>query len=305
MRDRPIEYISTWQYTPITSDRHPCPRRDSNPQSQKASGGKSAPLDSSATGIGHYKFRHCENNRNSLLDSFLYLLNTCRFFNISVFIPFSYPIYSFVPSCYLCLFRCFCVLCHFISYCFSTLSHYQWTCTSLHIADVITKPSRQIPGRKTSYLCWGLYGLFQSLQANASDYVSTVPFHVITNSFLTNHSTIRRCVFSDTFNKQRSCGHLGRQIAQKLKLNVARLTYDIVHHYLHPEIYGGILGHVSASVVQKFSETCSYVHGLVGVYSVSVSLPLSLCPCLSVSVSLCLSVCLSLSLSLSLWILST
>jgi hypothetical protein len=28
---------STWQHTPFTRDRHPCPKRDSNPQSQKAS----------------------------------------------------------------------------------------------------------------------------------------------------------------------------------------------------------------------------------------------------------------------------
>jgi hypothetical protein len=30
--------ISTWQNTTLTTDRHPCPRRDSNPQSQQASG---------------------------------------------------------------------------------------------------------------------------------------------------------------------------------------------------------------------------------------------------------------------------
>jgi hypothetical protein len=29
---------STWQHTTLTTDRHPCPRRDSNPQSQQASG---------------------------------------------------------------------------------------------------------------------------------------------------------------------------------------------------------------------------------------------------------------------------
>ena len=29
---------STWQHTPLRRDRHPCPRRDSNPKSQKASG---------------------------------------------------------------------------------------------------------------------------------------------------------------------------------------------------------------------------------------------------------------------------
>lgn len=31
---------STWQYTTLTTDRQPCPWRDSNPQSQSASGRK-------------------------------------------------------------------------------------------------------------------------------------------------------------------------------------------------------------------------------------------------------------------------
>ena len=51
-------------------------------------------LDSSATGIGHYSFHHCEYIRNSLLVCFLYFLNHCSFFNISVCISFSYSIYS-------------------------------------------------------------------------------------------------------------------------------------------------------------------------------------------------------------------
>jgi hypothetical protein len=37
-RDPPVVDISTWQHTPLTRDRHPCPRRDSNPQSHQASG---------------------------------------------------------------------------------------------------------------------------------------------------------------------------------------------------------------------------------------------------------------------------
>jgi len=35
---------------------------------------------------------------------------------------------------------------------------------------------------------------------------------------------------------------VGRHLAQKLNVNFARLTYDIVHNYLHPESYGEILG---------------------------------------------------------------
>jgi len=36
--DEPHAETSTWQYTIITTDKHPCPRRDSKPQSQQASG---------------------------------------------------------------------------------------------------------------------------------------------------------------------------------------------------------------------------------------------------------------------------
>jgi len=36
--DQPDAEISTWQHTTITTERRPYPRRDSNPQSQQASG---------------------------------------------------------------------------------------------------------------------------------------------------------------------------------------------------------------------------------------------------------------------------
>jgi len=35
--DRPDAETCTWQNTTFTTDRHPCSRRDSNPQSQHAS----------------------------------------------------------------------------------------------------------------------------------------------------------------------------------------------------------------------------------------------------------------------------
>ena len=34
-RDRPVANTSQWQHTTLTRDRHPWPRRDSNPQSQQ------------------------------------------------------------------------------------------------------------------------------------------------------------------------------------------------------------------------------------------------------------------------------
>jgi len=36
--DRPVAGTSTWQHTTLTTDTHPCPRRDSNPQSQQSRG---------------------------------------------------------------------------------------------------------------------------------------------------------------------------------------------------------------------------------------------------------------------------
>jgi len=41
--DRPVAKTSTWQHTIITRDRHPCPRWNSNPQSQTASGRRITP----------------------------------------------------------------------------------------------------------------------------------------------------------------------------------------------------------------------------------------------------------------------
>jgi len=37
-RDQCVTETSTWQHTTLNTDRHPCPRWDSNPQSQPASG---------------------------------------------------------------------------------------------------------------------------------------------------------------------------------------------------------------------------------------------------------------------------
>jgi len=41
--DQPDSETSTWQHTTITTDRISCPRWDSNPQSQQASGGTPTP----------------------------------------------------------------------------------------------------------------------------------------------------------------------------------------------------------------------------------------------------------------------
>jgi hypothetical protein len=41
--DQPDAETSTWQHTTHTRDRHPCPRRDSNPQSQQGNGRRPTP----------------------------------------------------------------------------------------------------------------------------------------------------------------------------------------------------------------------------------------------------------------------
>jgi len=46
-RYRPVAETCTWQYTPLSTDRHTCRRRDSNPQSQQRT-----TADAAVTGIG-------------------------------------------------------------------------------------------------------------------------------------------------------------------------------------------------------------------------------------------------------------
>ena len=41
--DRPVVETSVWQHTTLTTDKHPCHRWDSNPQSQQASGCRPTP----------------------------------------------------------------------------------------------------------------------------------------------------------------------------------------------------------------------------------------------------------------------
>ena len=54
--DQPVAETSTRQHTTLTKDRHPRPRRDSNPQSQQASGRRPHGLDRECTGIGAFTY---------------------------------------------------------------------------------------------------------------------------------------------------------------------------------------------------------------------------------------------------------
>ena len=56
--DQLVAETSTWQHTTLIANKHPCPRCDSNPQSQQASGRRPTPFDRVATGTGHNKVRH-------------------------------------------------------------------------------------------------------------------------------------------------------------------------------------------------------------------------------------------------------
>jgi len=49
--DRPFAETFAWQHTTITRSRHPCPRQDSNPQSQQASGRKTTPPGSASSTV--------------------------------------------------------------------------------------------------------------------------------------------------------------------------------------------------------------------------------------------------------------
>jgi len=41
--DQLVPETSTWHHTTLTTDKHPCPRWDSNPQSQQTSGRRPTP----------------------------------------------------------------------------------------------------------------------------------------------------------------------------------------------------------------------------------------------------------------------
>ena len=77
--DQPEAETSTWQHTALTRDRRPCPRRDSNPQSQQAKGRRSTPqtarslrsavvkLINTLFSLNHYWFlKNYSSQRNSL-----------------------------------------------------------------------------------------------------------------------------------------------------------------------------------------------------------------------------------------------
>jgi hypothetical protein len=68
--DWPLAETSTWQHTTLTKQRHQCPQRNSNPQSQQASGHRPTPQNARPLGSAliisklinaqkHYTAIHC------------------------------------------------------------------------------------------------------------------------------------------------------------------------------------------------------------------------------------------------------
>jgi len=53
--DQLVAVTSTWQHTTFIRDRYPCPRLDSNPQSQQASGRRTTPSTSLPLGSAFYQ----------------------------------------------------------------------------------------------------------------------------------------------------------------------------------------------------------------------------------------------------------
>ena len=57
--DQPDAHTSTWRNTALTKDRYPCLRRESNPQSQQASGRRTTPLTSRPLGPAYLQLISC------------------------------------------------------------------------------------------------------------------------------------------------------------------------------------------------------------------------------------------------------
>jgi hypothetical protein len=57
--DQPDAETSTWQHTTLTTDKHPCPWRVSNPQSQQGSGHKSTPYTARPTAFDLFLYFPC------------------------------------------------------------------------------------------------------------------------------------------------------------------------------------------------------------------------------------------------------
>ena len=56
MSDRPVAETSTWQHTALTRGGYPCPQRESNSQSQQASGRRPTPWTARPPGLTYFPY---------------------------------------------------------------------------------------------------------------------------------------------------------------------------------------------------------------------------------------------------------
>jgi hypothetical protein len=68
-RDRPVAETSTWQHKHCARDEHPCPRWDSNPRSQHASGRRPTPYTARPLGSAKFYTHKCKCECNTSCDS--------------------------------------------------------------------------------------------------------------------------------------------------------------------------------------------------------------------------------------------
>jgi len=93
MKERPVTNTSTWQRTTFKIYRHRCNRRDSNPQSQQASGPQSHVLAGAFTVIGNtiFSFSLLNKSFNSL-----YLADRASFINSLFLFQIDTLLFSFI-----------------------------------------------------------------------------------------------------------------------------------------------------------------------------------------------------------------
>ena len=113
MSDQPVAETYTWHHTTVTTERHLCSRRKSNPQSQQASGHRPTPQAArplgSALCIQNCLYKHSKIFRLQVTHPRCALINRCIY---SVFCHTKHSFTSKVTSFCLCVghLRLFCLV---------------------------------------------------------------------------------------------------------------------------------------------------------------------------------------------------
>jgi hypothetical protein len=99
MKDRPFQGTAIWQHTSLTRDRHPCPRRESNPQFQQLKARGHRPQ--SAQPLGSAQL----NNLFDLNLGILYILPLPYFLSVVIFISHVTVRETYKVSCHCMMFN--------------------------------------------------------------------------------------------------------------------------------------------------------------------------------------------------------